>query len=326
LLHDYSDVGDVTCSFAGVGSGAAVKGIGSLLVKGDRDQHIRIDNVFHIDQLRHTLIGVLRCARSGVYTLFDNPHGFGNVMVHKNFFAYWSEDPATELPQWEAQVVRPSNHHVALAATVTLSSSGLWGPEINTVQLGDLWHRRPLHPGRQAMERLKRQGLMPAHVEPPEFCEPCHLGKSHRISRLPSSSSSRTSRPLELLHVDVVEPLPATLPPMRAQYVLVITDDYSRFRIVALTATKSAVPNVLLSKIRRLHTSLAPLVVAALRSDNGDEFTAARLTAALQQLGITSQFTPPYAPQSNGKAERSNRAIFERVRTCLTDTGLPAHM
>jgi hypothetical protein len=51
LLHNYSVVGDVTCSFAGVGSGAGVKGIGSLLVKGDPDQHIQIDNVFHGDQL-----------------------------------------------------------------------------------------------------------------------------------------------------------------------------------------------------------------------------------------------------------------------------------
>jgi transposase InsO family protein len=39
----------------------------------------------------------------------------------------------------------------------------------------------------------------------------------------------------------------------------------------------------------------------------------------LDQEGIKHEFSSPYTPQQNGKAERKNRALIESVRTMLDE-------
>jgi transposase InsO family protein len=39
----------------------------------------------------------------------------------------------------------------------------------------------------------------------------------------------------------------------------------------------------------------------------------------LDQEGITHEFSSPYTPQQNGKAERKNRALIESARTMLDE-------
>ncbi|NJO35996.1 MAG: DDE-type integrase/transposase/recombinase, partial [Rhodospirillales bacterium] len=233
------------------------------------------------------------------------------------------------LPLLDASVLLPVAPAVpaSSASAVELPSTGIWGPEVHHIQLGDLWHRRLMHPGAKAMHNLAQLDLMPQQAIPPTFCDACVQGKMHRVALQPPRQRAR--RPLEILHLDVVGPLPTSLPPIRACYALVITDDYSRLRIVALSATKASIPDVLLAEIAKLQAQLAPhkvVFVVSLRSDNGGEFTSARLASILASVGIQSQFTPPYTPQSNGLAERSNRAIIERVRTCLAATSLPVEV
>jgi hypothetical protein len=73
-------------------------------------------------------------------------------------------------------------------------------------------------------------------------------------------------RPLGRLHGDVVGPLPTALPPIKATYVPVITDDYSRYRAVALLATKAAIPYVFNpASIPATGTTFAPHMVRLAR-------------------------------------------------------------
>jgi hypothetical protein len=79
LLHDYRPVQGVSCRFAGHSASAGVLGVGSLLLRARNNQSIKLQSVYHIADLRHTLVGVIKCAESGVYSHFDQKDGSGSV-------------------------------------------------------------------------------------------------------------------------------------------------------------------------------------------------------------------------------------------------------
>ena len=60
-----------------------------------------------------------------------------------------------------------------------------------------------------------------------------------------------------------------------------------------------------------------------LRTDNGLEFCNSRFDNFCKERGIVRHMTCAYTPQQNGVAERMNRTILEKVRSMLSDSGLP---
>ena len=99
----------------------------------------------------------------------------------------------------------------------------------------ELWHRRYCHLGYDNMAKL---GAMVdgIHTTPDQFkqakedtCEPCQLGKQHRLPF--PTSDHKTSRTLELLHMDVCGPLP--VPSVSGhRYIATFLDDYSKLSVV----------------------------------------------------------------------------------------------
>ena len=60
-----------------------------------------------------------------------------------------------------------------------------------------------------------------------------------------------------------------------------------------------------------------------MRSDNGTEYVNGTLERFFKKNGIVHETTAPYTPQQNGKAERLNRTLVEKVRAMLYDAKLP---
>jgi transposase InsO family protein len=58
--------------------------------------------------------------------------------------------------------------------------------------------------------------------------------------------------------------------------------------------------------------------VAAVRTDNGGEFLVRDLKAFFAARGVQHELSAPYTPQQNGKAERLNRTLEDRVRAMPT--------
>ena len=52
-----------------------------------------------------------------------------------------------------------------------------------------------------------------------------------------------------------------------------------------------------------------------LRSDGGGEYCSKDFENWLGKAGISHQVTPPYTPQLNGVAERTNRTVIESARS-----------
>lgn len=62
-----------------------------------------------------------------------------------------------------------------------------------------------------------------------------------------------------------------------------------------------------------------------IRMDNVGEYTSAAWDNYCKQTGGSHSKGPPHSPQLNGKAERFNRTILDKILPSLFHAGLPVH-
>ncbi|KAK1667607.1 hypothetical protein QYE76_055766 [Lolium multiflorum] len=139
--------------------------------------------------------------------------------------------------------------------------------------------------------------------------------------RHPIKSIVTTSKPLELLHLDLFGPSHYdTLG--GSKYGLVIVDDYSRYSWVFLLKSKDETHRefiIFAKKAQRMYES----EIKAIRTDNGTEFKNYTMQEFVDDEGIKHEFSAPYTPQQNGVVERKNRTIIEMARTMLSEFNSP---
>ena len=141
----------------------------------------------------------------------------------------------------------------------------------------------------------------------------------------PSKTIMTTSRPFELLHMDLFGPTHyATLTNAASLYGFVIVDDYSRYTWVHVITYKTEVQEVFRRFSSRASTNFG-VKIKHIRSDNGTEFKNTGLDDYLDELGITHELSAPYTPQQNGIVERKNRTLVEMARTMLDEYKTPRH-
>ena len=114
----------------------------------------------------------------------------------------------------------------------------------------------------------------------------------------------RSTRPLALVHTDVVEPMPVE-PCSRSCYILTFIDDFSGYALVAFVRTKDAVPQHFRSMVSWAETFTGH-TLTSVHSDQGGEFLDRDLQTFFSSRGITHQTSVPHTPQQNGRAERFN--------------------
>jgi hypothetical protein len=130
-----------------------------------------------------------------------------------------------------------------------------------------------------------------------------------------------TSRPLELLHMDLFGPV-AYLSIGGSKYGLVIVDDFSGFTWVFFLQDKSETQGTLKRFLRRAQNEFE-LNVKKIRSNNGSEFKNLQVEEYLEEEGIKHEFSAPYTPQQNGVVERKNRTLIDMARTLLGEFKTP---
>jgi transposase InsO family protein len=130
-----------------------------------------------------------------------------------------------------------------------------------------------------------------------------------------------TSRPLELLHMDLFGPV-AYLSIERSKYGLVIVDDFSRFTWVFFLQDKSETQGTLKRFLRRAQSEFE-LKVKNIRSDNGSEFKNLQVEEFLEEEGIKHEFSAPYTPQQNSVVERKNKMLIDMARMMLGEFKAP---
>ena len=156
-------------------------------------------------------------------------------------------------------------------------------------------------------------------------CEPCLLGKAHRLP-FPQSSRTVASAPLELVHLDLWGPASTPTLGQQSIYVLSLLDHYSSYVWVYFLRTKESqsVQEALEQWLAMVERQSGALV-KCLRSDNGTEFKGVT-KEWLKDLGVVRQLTAPYTPQQNGKVERWHRTMGEGIMTLLLHASLPTNL
>ncbi len=205
-----------------------------------------------------------------------------------------------------------------IAASAMLTS-------LDDTDICKLWHRRMGPPSPKALSRLAKEQMATGVSIPNALlnhdqkcrCECCILGKQTQLS-FPLSTSV-TQRPLELVHVDLCGPLTKTSAGQK--YFMAVMDSFSKYAEVYVMTEKSEAKEKLVDVLIEWET-LLELTVEILRSDGGKEFVSNLVTDYCTSKGIKQQVTPRYTPKSNGKIERLNRTIKEKVRCMLIDSHL----
>jgi hypothetical protein len=139
--------------------------------------------------------------------------------------------------------------------------------------LGLLWHRSLAHVGIKNLHKILKAehvlGLTDVCFEKDKPCAACQAGKQVGTNH-PSKNVMTTSRPLELIHMDLFG-LVAYLSIGGSKYGLVIVDDFSRFTWVLFLQDKSETQSKLKRFLMRAQNEFQ-LKVKKIRSDNGSEF------------------------------------------------------
>jgi transposase InsO family protein len=150
------------------------------------------------------------------------------------------------------------------------------------------------------------------------LCKHCQQGKQTKI-RFKSKEYS-TTRPLEIVHTDLVGP--TTTKGLKGEkYFMLLVDGYTRMTAVFFLGNKlesfenfkvykEMVENEMDSKIK------------CLRSDNGGELTSKEFMNYCNNHGIKRQFSVLRTPQQNGVVERKNMTMQEMAQTMLMHSKL----
>jgi len=101
-------------------------------------------------------------------------------------------------------------------------------------------------------------------------------------------------------------------------------DDFTHFAVIYLLEGKYEVTEKIKQFINMAEAKWQQQV-SKLQSDNGREYLSKELTEWCKDKGIILDYTTPYTPQLNGKAERLNRTLIEKTRALLADSGITKH-
>jgi hypothetical protein len=199
-----------------------VKGLGKIAISPDHS----ISNVFLVDSLDYNLLSVSQLCKMGYNCLFT----YICVTVFRR-----SDDSIAFQGVLEGQLYLVDfNENKAELNTCLIAKTNM----------GWLWLRRLAEVGMKNLHKLLKGEhilvLTNVHFEKDRICSGCQAGKQVGTHH-PHKNIMMTDRPLELLHMDLFDPI-AYISIGRSKYCLVIVDDYSRYINIMMTKLHKAIP------------------------------------------------------------------------------------
>ena len=264
-----------------------------------------IEDVYLVDGLKHNLLSVSQlCDKDNLVVFTSNRclvvnMDTGNIVLrgkrHKNMYKVC----ISSLPQ---------NNLTCLSA---LHDDAI------------LWHKRLGHASLSLLNKLVSKdlviGLPTIKFHDGKVCDACAKGKQVKNS-FKSKRVVSTSKPLELLHIDLCGPM-RIMSRGGKRYVCVIVDDYSRFTWTLFLASKDETFEKFVNFIKKIEKRVGHSLIS-LRSDHGSEFENSRFIDYCNEHGVEHNFSAPRTPQQNGVVERKNRTLEDMTRTMLIASGL----
>ena len=204
---------------------------GKIIGKGTigNDSCTLIENVLLVDGLKHDLLSISQLCDKGFRVVFDkNNCIIENASDRKVLFVGNRDDNVYTIDLNDC----PTNDK---CLSVLLDNS--W-----------LWHRRLGHASMYLISNISKnslvRGLPQLKFEKDKICDACQMGKQTKSS-FKSKNMISTTRPLQLLHMDLFGP--SKIASYGGNYyAFVIVDDFSRFTWVLMIKHKNDVLKSLL--------------------------------------------------------------------------------
>lgn len=304
---DYSDIeAPISVVF---GNGAVEKAIGkgTILINSSDPLigEVQIKDVYYVPGANVSLISCKQLAKRGC-----------NIHIHGNACTLSTNDGH----QWLSVRDSSSGYMVpAIYPTVSAMATRI-------KETPELWHRRLGHLGYASLYNMvDKQLISGINVRAEEFkisnSKPCGTCEVAKQPTLPFPESERAAqRPLEMISMDLCGPM-AVESLGGSNYTATFIDHFSSFGVVRFTKLKSELPDII-EDVLTMMENLTEYKLKAVRTDRGGEYLNHDVDAFFRRKGVLHEKTAPYTPQQNGKAERLNRTLMERVRAMLTDSGL----
>ncbi|KAA8493144.1 Retrovirus-related Pol polyprotein from transposon TNT 1-94 [Porphyridium purpureum] len=125
---------------------------------------------------------------------------------------------------------------------------------------------------------------------------------------------------LHLLHSDLLAVTPSGL--RGEKYLVSLVDDYSGLGMVTAIHNKTETQKALSSMLEAMEQKCGR-TARVLRTDRGTEFRSANITTWAAGRPLALEPSPACCPEMNGRAERFNRTILERLRAVVDDAEIP---
>ena len=253
-----------------------ILGLGKIAITNDNS----ISNVLLVDSLGYNLLSVSQLCEKGYNCLFM--------------------DKGVEVSTRSDASIAFTGQLKGKLYLVDFSSSrvGFETCFVEKSSMGWLWHHRLTHVGMRNLANLQRGGhilgLTNVSFEKDKICSACQAGKQVGAKH-PAKNIITTSRPLELLHMNLFRPN-AYISIGGNKYGFVIVDDFYRFTWVFFVRDKGDTQGIFKKFARRAQSELE-VKIKKVRSDNGTEFRNTNIEAFLDEEGIKHEFSVPYTPQ-----------------------------
>ncbi|WVZ75084.1 LOW QUALITY PROTEIN: hypothetical protein U9M48_023175, partial [Paspalum notatum var. saurae] len=284
----------------GDNSKGKVEGLGKIEISIEYS----ISNVLLVDSLNFNLLSVGQLCDLGFQCLFKP-----NKMI------------ASKIDGGE-EVFNGFRHNNLYFVDFNSKKANLQACLFSKNSIGWLWHRRLAHVGMSILKKVMKKdlvrGLNDITFEKDKLCSACQAGKQVANTH-PGKTFMSTSRPIELLHMDLFGPTTYTSIGGN-NYGFVIVDDFSRYTWVYFLEDKTEVAHVFSKFAKRAQNEFNTSIVK-IRCDNGKEFDNTSIEEYCDEVGIKHEFSAIYTPQQNGVVERKNRTLITLARSMLDEYG-----
>ena len=282
----------------GDGNKSVIRGIGTVDIPGLPV----FEDVWYVEGLKANLLSISKICDNGLNVLFTKYEckildGRGDCMCIG---------------------VRTADNCYGITPSI---SNKCFSAKINQV---DVWHQWLGHASHKQLEKIS---MCDAVIGLPKFekiekciCGPCQMGKQVKSKHL-SVTEVQTSRPQELLHIDLMGPTRVQSLGEK-KYILVVVDDFTRYTWVMLLRDKAKAPEKMIHLCKKLQVEKG-IVIARIRSDHGREFENTKLVTFCNDQGTHQEFSSPKTPQQNGIVERKNRVVQEMACVMIHNKKMP---
>lgn len=185
----------------------------------------------------------------------------------------------------------------------------------------DFVHERFSHPGPKQQRAIINAYFSKSRSRPAAQCDPCTMGKLTK-ARLPAhSSSEKAQRPGERLCIDIISQFSGH---SSYRFTLAIIDDATSYTHVEHLKNKGQAAQALIDFVTLIEKqSSGAHAVKIIRCDNDAVFTSSHVLAWAASIGIKWEYSTPNDSRLNGKIERMNRTLRERMLANLQCRAAP---